>query len=69
MGLVVCLAGNTVIGRAGVPRERELPAEVKRASSIKFDLRQAFWSRFFGRDVGLFRLWAGGGRHRCARWR
>ena len=40
LGLVVCLAGITVIGRAGRARERELPAEVQRASIIEFDLRK-----------------------------
>ena len=40
LGLVVCLAGITVIGKAGRARERELPAEVQRASIIEFDLRK-----------------------------
>ena len=40
LGLVVCLAGMAVIGRAGRSRERELPVEVQRASILEYDLRK-----------------------------
>ncbi len=72
LGLVVCLAGIAVIGRAGRARERELPAEVQRASIIEFDLRKGVMVAIFsGVMLGLFRLRAGGGASRCAslRWR
>ena len=47
VGLVVCLAGIAVIGRAGRARERELPAEVQRASILEFDLRKGVMVAIF----------------------
>src|SRR6218665_33687 len=40
LGLAVCLAGITVVGRAGRLKEREMPLEQQRAAIAEFDLKK-----------------------------
>ena len=55
LGLVVCLVGMAVIGKAGRARERELPIEVQRASILEYDLRKGlFFAIFSGLTSACF---------------
>lgn len=55
LGLVVCLVGMAVIGRAGRARERELPVEAQRASILEYDLRKGvFFAIFSGLTSACF---------------
>jgi L-rhamnose-H+ transport protein len=55
VGLVVCLAGMAVIGKAGRARERELPLEAQRASILEYDLRKGlFFAIFSGLTSACF---------------
>ena len=54
-GLVVCLVGMAVIGKAGRARESELPIEVQRASILEYDLRKGlFFAIFSGLTSACF---------------
>ncbi|MFH1741805.1 MAG: L-rhamnose/proton symporter RhaT, partial [bacterium] len=46
-GVLVCLAGIAVCGRAGVSKERELSAEAKKESIIEFDFVKGVWVAVF----------------------
>jgi L-rhamnose-H+ transport protein len=47
LGLVVCLAGIAVIGRAGRSKENDLPREAQRAAIAEFDLRKGIMVAIF----------------------
>jgi L-rhamnose-H+ transport protein len=47
VGVLVCLAGIAVCGRAGVAKERELTDEAKRAAVREFDFAKGLWVAIF----------------------
>lgn len=47
VGLVVCLTGIAVIGKAGRSKERDLPADQQRAAILEFDLRKGILVAIF----------------------
>jgi len=47
LGILVCLAGIAVCGRAGVRKEREVSPEEKRASVQEFDFLKGVWVAVF----------------------
>jgi L-rhamnose-H+ transport protein len=46
-GVVVCLLGIAICGRAGVFKERELSSDEKRATIREFDFAKGFWVAVF----------------------
>ena len=47
LGVLVCLTGITVCGRAGVSKERELSADQKTAVISEFNFRKGVWIAIF----------------------
>ncbi len=46
-GVAVCLGGIAVCGKAGMAKERELPAEAKTATIVEFNFAKGVWVAVF----------------------